>query len=471
MDPLIRAIPLEGVLLGAVIAAILILVALKKVEWLLALHLAYPFWDIPIVIDNYGFLWLTTPAVVLAAVLRWGPGLWRGTPLGTPRGWIVPWFGMLLVVVAVRGQLYDGDLVAARSLVLQLLAYALLPCMILWKTATSSRLLRTFMASSIVFTIFGAWLALQRAELTLSSWLSNPFFTGFDQRADQWLVFSLGVRNYHFFAYGFQIATFFGVSLTILARSTALRVLAALVTGLSLYFVFLSQSRQTTASTVFGILALVLLLLKSRMGQRMRYGVLLASALGGLAFWVYRGQSTIVLRGFTSLTEAYSLSSRIGNWRDGIDQFLRTPLIGDGFQGTVSLGHNFFISMGANLGVVGLGFLAGLVAVLWGIFSDFWHTRFVAEERRILAWTFVVTALAVFANAQVSGSPLTVWALYWSATVVWRLVLVERTATQAWMPSNRRGNAVGTTAPSPGGRSRPGFRTVRPPGGDLAEPY
>lgn len=407
----------------AILLGCLYLVWKGRPDWATGIFVSLASWTAIIRIGPVNHLYVFLFTIGGAIVVQWlrHPGAHR-----LPRGdrWIVPWmivwWSWMLLILALNGAEPETNYRTFVSLVV----YNIIPVIVLVLIGRGISTFRSFAYAYVLTTVAGGLSALSRLPergFSVDLLLRDPLLMEYGRNVDHWFVYQLGILNYHQFAQGFAWSFIFLLAFW-QEKHSRLEYLMLGLAGLSCaYLLLVSDSKQTMIATLiagmvftFWALGRGHALLRARMG-------LLIGITGALAGSVLVARPDLVTRSSGSFGEAFDLTiQRLPVWTLGIDAFARSPLFGDGFAGTPSLGHNFFISTLANQGLVGmvflLGFLAFFTAQVHGIWAG-WGTR----GQSLWRMAFFCLALSNLISGQASGAVTSSWALFWSAAVLWRM--------------------------------------------------
>jgi len=251
--------------------------------------------------------------------------------------------------------------------------------------------------------------------------LRDPLLTEYGSNVNHWFVYQLGILNYHQFAQGFGWSFIFLLAFWQEKHSKLAYPVLGLAGAWCVYFLLLSDSKQTMVATlIVGLFFTFWVLRWGNILFRTRI-LVLVGAIGVIGVAILITRPDLVTGASGSFGEAFDLGAqRLPFWEEGIDAFDRSPLVGDGFAGTASLGHNFFISTLANQGLVGmvflLGFFAFFIKQIRGIWAG-WGTR----DQSVWRMAFFCLALSNLISGQASGAVTSSWAIFWSAAILWRM--------------------------------------------------
>jgi O-antigen ligase len=290
---------------------------------------------------------------------------------------IVAAYLALMSWVLLRGSLGLLDSpVDLRSLLYLVVSVNLLPVLFAdalpWDDRAVQDFAKGFVAATAVLMVV-VWQRALGAGLRWDSWMTDFWLTQWSTERSSTLVVLTGITNYHWYSWNMGLAVLcvlfvFGKSET---RYSWLRLV---VTGLFLVAciqqIGLAGSRQSVMSLVFAVVV--------ASWTRVRKTLLHVTAfviVALLAFATLRVLSDLeplpvtLMRGADTVAEAFDPAvSRGFEWQEGLQEFVRSPVIGVGFASAegFSLGHNLVINTLANLGVIGMAALTLLVFLYVG---------------------------------------------------------------------------------------------------------
>lgn len=318
-----------------------------------------------------------------------------------------------------------------------LLLYILLPLPFFLLIARDHNAERGFACAYILTMALGGVNALSRLNsslgVALSQLASDPLLTGIGGNGVQWVAYALGLANWHWFAYGCGIAFLLLLTLWAVINKPLIQVAIMPLAIFFVYLLLLAGSRQATAGTVIvGLLFFWWLKPRFYAASRISIGVTAAAMISSVSL-VLTLRPELLLRNYASLQNAFNpFADRAPAWAEGWYAFLASPIWGDWFNGSPSLGHNYFISTLANQGLIGAAFLM-LVLVFVGLQIRGirrWSPYLISDVWRM---TFFAIGLFSFLTGQVSGSPVSNWPIAWAAAVLWKYQDMDSSAN-AHMP-------------------------------------
>ena len=406
---------------AAILLGCLYLIWKGRPDWAVGIFVGLASWTVIIRIGAANHLWVFLFTIAGATVVHrlrhprahWLPRHDRGIVL-----WMVVWWGWMLLILGLN----DGDPVTNYETFISLVVYNIIPVVALTLIGSDTKTPRNFAGAYVLTVVVGGLFALSRlSDMGYSPdiLLQDPLLREYGRNIDHWFVYQLGILNYHQFASGFGWSIIFLLAFW----QEKHRKLGYLILGLAsawcVYLLLLSDSKQVMVATLLvGLFFTIWALRRGSVLFRTRM-LVLVGIIGALGITIFLARPDLVVRSSGSLGEALDISvQRLPFWEEGIQAFARSPLFGDGFAGTSSLGHNFFISTLANQGIVGMVFLLGFftffVRQIRGIWVG-WGTR----DQSVWRMAFFCVALSNLVSAQASGAVTSSWALFWSAAVLW----------------------------------------------------
>lgn len=319
----------------------------------------------------------------------------------------------------------DVDSTIRYETLISLLCYALAPLPVFSLIAADVSRLKGFALAYLVTTIVGGGLSLSTAlagvGISFVDLTHDPVLSQYGAGIPHWVIYVMGVLNYHWFAYGFANGIIFILALLQQTRRNWGYVILILAAVVCAYFLVISDSKQAMGGTALTVLFFGAWAARQGKATSLLRLILLVGVVVATSVGVFLMRPDLVLRSAGSFTEAFDVVSDRGSyWTEGWDAFVKSPLWGDGFAGSPSLGHNFFINTLANQGLVGMVFLIGFLVFFGnqvrGIWAG-WGTR----EQALWRMAFLCLALFSLFVAQISGSPVSAWPLFWSAIILWRM--------------------------------------------------
>jgi len=295
----------------------------------------------------------------------------RFRPVGKP---IVAAYLALMAWVLLRGSLGLQDSpIALRSFLYLVVSVNLLPVLFAdalpWDDQAVQDFAKGFVAATAVFMIV-VWQRALEAGLRWDSWMTDFWLTQWSSERSSTLVVLTGITNYHWYSWNVGLAVLC-VLFVFRKGETRYSRLCLAATGLFLVAcvqqIGLAGSRQSVTSLIVAVVV--------ASWTRVRKTLLHVTAfviLGLLAFATLRVLSDLeplpvtLMRGADTLAEAFDPAvSRGFEWQEGLQEFVRSPVIGVGFASMegFSLGHNLVINTLANLGVIGMAALALLLGL------------------------------------------------------------------------------------------------------------
>ncbi len=105
-------------------------------------------------------------------------------------------------------------------------------------------------------------------------------------------------------------------------------------------------------------------------------------------------------------------------WEQGVRQFLQNPIFGAGYASDTNA-HNLFIGVLADQGLVGMFFLFGFI---FFFIQQGLRIRFRGDKQKFF-WSIGILSIGIFGfiHGQASGTPISLWHVWWSAAMVWIL--------------------------------------------------
>ena len=390
-----------------------------KIEWALGIYLSMPSWVSVIQIGRINHVWFSMLVLLGAGFFFW----FRSKDLRIfPRrnAWIVFWmfFWWLWVLFLMITTTAPMDWI--YQIYVTFLCYCVLPVPFFLIISKDLGKLKGFAMAYMINMMGGGLLALSRLRAPLSYVVKDPLLMHYYGVKGGFHT-EMNVYNYHTFGLGFAIA--FIIAIVLMEKSeNLLSYLLYMGSAIyCIYFLFLSNSKQSISSAiVVGTFLVFWLQLQSKTTTRL--GGLTALALIGLTVSaIYAARPELVLRNYRTLGEAFDIVENRGfYWQQGLTTFADSPIWGDRFEHGVSWGHNYFISTLSNQGIVGFLFVLGFLIFL------FLQTKGILAgkgPRDLANWRMgaLCITLVNLLTSQVSGSSVTSWPIFWGAAILWQL--------------------------------------------------
>jgi len=408
---------------GLILLGCLYIVWSGRPDWAAGIYLGLASWATVIRFQQVNHIWVFLITMIGAGGVYWLRH--RGGSLIPRRdAWIVPWmavwWGWMLLIIGLN----DVDQVIKDQILLSLLFYTVAPLPIFLLFATDVQRVRGFALSYLLTTIVGGLVALSRLSalgISLGYLFSDPVLSQHGIGDTGWFIHTMGIVNYHWFAYAFGVSFILLMALLQQKRRGYGYLIITIGAVYCVYFLLISNSRQSVGSTVIVGLLFAFWAVREAKAMSRRYIILFVGLVLATVVFLLLSRPELLLRSVGSVPEAFNIVEDRGiYWAYGWDAFVRSPIWGDGFAGSSSLGHNFFISTLANQGLVGMVFLIGFLVFLVKQVPGVW-ARKGTPEQAVWRMAFLCVALFSLFVAQVSGSPVSTWPLFWSAAILWRL--------------------------------------------------
>lgn len=408
-------------------ALLAIFVALTgRVHWALAIHLSISLWTRVFFVGPLPNIYATLLMLFAAVAIdlhrtRRVPSLpkeYRGIVI-----WMALWWVWMLLLI------YFYQPSVSRNLLRQLLFYIMIPLALIPQFSWSLARLRGFAVVYILTSLFAGWKALSMIEVDLAYLLVDPTLSNTP-------IVRLGLVNYHWFGYMFALSLLFTVGLFMQTRHLGGLALLGANAVVCVYFLLMSGSRQSLNGAMFASAALVLWVMLSGKTQRGRV-LFLAASVVAVGLWIYNTAPQLIVREGEAPGEIFNVfDDRSSLWLLGWQFFLTSPVWGTGFDFAI-YSHNLFVSTLADQGLIGMGFLLGLLVFIG------WQARGAVRgvgSVEIATWRMTLLAIVLFTivHGMASGNVLSVWYLYWAAALLWVLrgmVAPEIEAAEAARPT------------------------------------
>jgi len=408
---------------GLILLGCLYIVWSGRPDWAAGIYLSLASWATVIRFQQVNHIWVFLITMIGAAGVYWLKH--RGRSLIPRRdAWIVPWmavwWGWMLLIIG----LHDVDQVIKDQILLSLLFYTVAPLPIFLLFATDVQRVRGFALSYLLTTIVGGLVTLSRLSalgISLGYLFSDPVLSQYGIGDTGWFIHTMGIVNYHWFAYAFGVSFILLMALSQQNRRGYGYLITTIGAAYCAYFLLIANSKQAMGGmAIAGLLFALWAARDVKAISRLRL-ILLVGAVMATVVSIYLMRPELVLRSAGSVFEAFNIVEDRGiYWADGWDAFVRSPIWGDGFAGSSSLGHNLFISTLANQGLVGMVFLIGFLVFFGRQVPGVW-ARKGTPEQAVWRMAFLCVALFSLFVTQISGSPVSSWPLFWSAAILWRL--------------------------------------------------
>jgi len=401
------------VLLGCVF-----IILARRVEWALGFYLGLISFGRTVLLGPGALFWVLAATIVIGTT---------GEYLRRPRrlrlvgfrdrwivGWMVLWWFWAFVLICLFEPLY------ARTLTRKLFMYIIfpVPCILLF--AGQLPRVKGFVWCFILMTIANGVLI-----FVISGVAAEPrLFLSLMERgygADIW------IHNYHRIAVAFGISVLFLYALFLNTRLIFTRLCIIMIMVFIVGTLYFINSHQMLiacliSSTVFFLWSLFKLPKRKFFSLFLIcIAVLAAVLLCGLDLKMLVRNDPI----YSSEGLSNALNVRFSLWALGLQEFVASPIWGDGFQVNA---HNLFIGTLASQGVIGLIFLTGFLLFIALQSFRMWKRK-ITGERAIWFVTFQCVILYGLIHSQVSGGPLDVWHLYWASAFLWTFVSSREAVT------------------------------------------
>jgi hypothetical protein len=393
------------------------IVASGRPEWGLGIYLAMVGWTRNIFVGSVAQTWVLMATTVAAAVVY---VVRHRRQLTLPRHdrwivlWVVIWWGWMLLLMGSHAPLFapDGLVTLLRTLFLYVIFP--LPVILLFKNDVGC--LRGFTIAYIFTAIAGGVASLIALQVPLRYVLSDPTLRDLD-------IINLGIKNYHWIGNMFGVSLVLIVALLTEGRRTHVRLALILAASFCTYFLILAGSRQSIIASVAASVAIILWS-ELHAGTPKLSAVLLITVVILVAYVLVQVAPQLVFRAELGEAEITDLSTSFGTQRDPLRtrawlDFLQSPIWGTGLV-RHSSGHNIFISTLSDQGVVGMIFFAGWLLFLIRQMRGVWRG---SGQHDLDVWRagLVGVLLLAMVQSQASGTPLSVWHLWWPGVFLWKL--------------------------------------------------
>lgn len=380
-------------------------------EVALGMYLSLSLWTRVVLIGPIAQAWFMLGVIILAVLVDLHrrkkvtvlPRNYRGILV-----WLVCWLLWITALLNFREPL------VMRGFLRMLLLYVALPIPVVLLFASDVKRIRSFAIAFILTTFVGGWKALSMIDITLDYLLTDPTLSDTN-------IIRLGLINYHWFAYMFDLSLAFILAMYAQVRRNVF-VMALLLAGAAIcaYFLLLAGSRQAINGAVVILAVFVAWSLTHRNTPKLR-SVVLATLVLGIGVQLYLTSPSLVLReGESGWFDTVNVVSDRGFlWEIGWRNFENSPIFGSKFEFYVD-SHNIVIGTLADQGIVGMFFLIGLVIfILWQC-KGIWNG---SGSNEVSSWRIAFFSIAVFTfvHGMASGSVLSSWYLFVSAAMLWWL--------------------------------------------------
>ncbi|MEW5939451.1 MAG: hypothetical protein AB1750_07310 [Chloroflexota bacterium] len=397
-------------------------VAAARPEVALAMYLSIASWTRGFLIGPFAHIWVLLGVMILASLHLILTGRVKPFVLPPHRRGVLAWLGvwwawMVLLFLVFRGDFESGQW---ETLYKNTILYTLAPLPVIFALPKEEGRVVSFAWAYILASAAGGVFAIQMLNVPFSYLLSDP--TAITRKS-----FALGIYNYHWFAYQFAYSLVFIFAMFLYVKNAVLRALLGALALLCVYFLLLSSSRQSIFGALIALgFCLLWTLVSGRGAHRLWVGAL-ALALLVAGAWIVQQAPDVLRLGLTDgagrldaalIREILQKRSEV-SWDQGVALVPESPVWGLGFSRHY-VSHNLFLGTLVDQGAVGLVFLLGFLFFWLGEAIRAWKTPAPAG---LAVWKMAMVAVMVFALAQsqFSGSPLSEWALWWSAAFLWCL--------------------------------------------------
>jgi O-antigen ligase len=287
-----------------------------------------------------------------------------------------------------------------------------LPIIVLFFNGPSK--VKAFAMGFVATTLISGPVALFVIGISVSDLLLDPSLRSLG-------IIRLSIINYHWFSYSQVIAIILLLVISLYQKKLIIRIfcyLGVLVCG---YFLLLIGSRQSIGAGVISIIILLILSMKFST-KKILPAFLLILCILGFGYYFLNNNLDLVLRparGEEGLFDIFQLVKERGPyWEQGVRQFLQNPIFGAGYASDTNA-HNLFIGVLADQGLVGMFFLFGFI---FFFIQQGLRIRFRGDKQKFF-WSIGILSIGIFGfiHGQASGTPISLWHVWWSAAMVWIL--------------------------------------------------
>jgi hypothetical protein len=362
--------PTPAWLLLSIAVLLVWVVVWTRVYGALAFFLASAYGTLIVWIGPTTLVTVSFGALVVASLihLKQGNGF-RFRSMGKP---IVACYLALMSWVLLRGSLGLQDSpVDLRGLWYLVFSINLVPVLFAdalpWDDRAVQDFAKGFVAATALLMIV-VWQRALGAGLSWDRWITDFWLTQWSYERSSTLVVLTGITNYHWYSWNIGLAA---LSVLFILRKDETRYprFWLVVTGVFLVAcvqqIALAGSRQSVTSLIVAVIVASWTRVKKTLLHVTAFVIVAL-----LAFAALRVLSDLeplpvaLMRGADTVADAFDPAvSRGFEWQEGLNEFVRAPIIGVGFASAEgsSLGHNLMINTLANLGVVGMAALTLLI--------------------------------------------------------------------------------------------------------------
>jgi O-antigen ligase len=375
-----------------------------------ALYIAFPLWTRTVLLVTVVQTWPVLAATIIGlAVYLFRTGRPISEMVPEKSRWIIPWMLCWWLWILLILQVFSVS--DKRSFHRPIFLYVILPIPLVMLFAHDIQRIRSFAVAFIATIFLGGWKTLEAVQITLDYLARDPTLSNTD-------IIRLGLGNYHWFSYGFSLSLIWIVWLFIQARRPWVMALLMVGAIISIYFMFMSGSRQSLNGGVFSAFVLVIWSMFQRSTPKLRT-VLLTVVAVMIGITIYTVAPHLIIRdNETDVTDSFDLlGDRGGLWAKSIEIFERSPIWGTGFEYAV-YSHNFFLSALADQGIVGFIFQIGYTCFFFRRCRQVWEGPG-SMERASLRAAMLAVGIFTMIHSQASGNALSIFHFYWAGVILW----------------------------------------------------